>query len=128
MAVRRPDSLPYWQVTAEGYDSPTEEVCLSWSSTTAQTLTGKTFEELRHVYPLTEWIQRDPERATRVLGNKNTKLCLPEVRLEIWPARVRHTNFQLRAIWKYCNERCWELALYGKLFPPSGNTISGVSD
>ena len=106
MAVRRPDSLPYWQVTAGGYDSPTEEVCSPCLALPRTQLTEQTFEELSHVYPLTEWIQRDPERATRVLGNKNTKLRLPEVRLEIWPARVRHTNFQLRAIWKYCNERC----------------------
>ena len=81
-------------------------------------LTEQTFEELRHIYPLTEWIQRDPDRAAKVLGKNNTKLRLPEVRRVVWQLRIRHTNFQLRAIWKYCNERCWELAPYGKLCPP----------
>ncbi|KEQ75783.1 hypothetical protein M436DRAFT_61100 [Aureobasidium namibiae CBS 147.97] len=48
----------------------------------------------------------------RLRVQQEYQIRLPEVRLEIWPARVRHTNFQLRAIWKYCNERCWKLAPY----------------
>jgi len=82
-------------------------------------LTEQTFEPLRPVYTLAEWIQRDTEKAAKVLGKKNTRLREPKVRLEIWPLQVRHTPFQLRSIWKYCNERCWKLAPYGKLRPLS---------
>ncbi|KAH0364678.1 hypothetical protein KCU65_g6638, partial [Aureobasidium melanogenum] len=96
MTARQPDPIPHWQVVAGGYESPTEE----------------NFEEIRQVYSLADWVSEHAEEAIRLLGKKNTRLKQPEVRLQIWPVNVRHTNFQLRAIWKYCNERCWQLAPY----------------
>ncbi|KAH0024700.1 hypothetical protein KCU78_g4968, partial [Aureobasidium melanogenum] len=81
---------------AGGYETPTEE----------------NFVEINQVYSLAEWIAAHAAEAPRLLGKKNTRLKLAKVRIQIWPADVRHTNFQLRAIWKYCNERCWQLAPY----------------
>ncbi|KAG9748827.1 hypothetical protein KCU73_g6987, partial [Aureobasidium melanogenum] len=83
-------------VVAGGYETPTEE----------------NFVEIKQVYSLAEWIAAHAEEAPRLLGKKNTRLKLAKVRIQIWPANVRHTNFQLRAIWQYCNERCWQLAPY----------------
>ncbi|KAG9567637.1 hypothetical protein KCU71_g3897, partial [Aureobasidium melanogenum] len=96
MTARQPDPIPHWQVVAGGYETPTEE----------------NFVEIKQVYSLAEWIAAHAEEAPRLLGKKNTRLKLAKVRIQIWPANVRHTNFQLRAIWQYCNERCWQLAPY----------------
>lgn len=71
---------------------------------------------MRRVYALTTWIRDHPDEAPNVLGKNNARLSKPEARLTIWPPGVRHTDSQLRAIWKFCNPLCWQLAPYGKLF------------
>ncbi|KAG9943964.1 hypothetical protein KCU85_g8313, partial [Aureobasidium melanogenum] len=90
------DQVPPWQRIAEGYESPTEETAVS----------------IKRVESLEEWKRRNPQQALEVLGKKNTKLRQPEVRIIIWPAKDRHTDAQLRAIWKYCYKKCWYYAPY----------------
>ncbi|KAG9675663.1 hypothetical protein KCU76_g16096, partial [Aureobasidium melanogenum] len=90
------DQVPPWQRIAEGYESPTEETAVS----------------IKRVESLEEWKRRNPQHALEVLGKKNTKLRQPEVRIIIWPAKDRHTDAQLRAIWKYYYKRCWFYAPY----------------
>jgi hypothetical protein len=116
MAVRQPDQIPPGQVTAEGYESPSETVCCSWSSVAAhRTNTAQSFKALKEVYSLTTWIEGHATEALEVLGKKRSKLGQATVRLHIWPAKERHTHCQLRAIWKYWNNSCHKLAPYGKL-------------
>ncbi|THZ04428.1 hypothetical protein D6C93_02478 [Aureobasidium pullulans] len=96
MASRPPDGVSHPQEIADPYDSPTEA----------------NFEEVRRVYALTSWIRDHPDEAPNVLGKNNARLSKPEARLTIWPPGVRHTDSQLRAIWKFCNPLCWQLAPY----------------
>ncbi|KAG9582529.1 hypothetical protein KCU60_g14859, partial [Aureobasidium melanogenum] len=50
--------------------------------------------------------------ALEILGKNNTKLRQPEVRIIIWPAKDRHTDSQLRALWKFYYKSCWQFAPY----------------
>jgi hypothetical protein len=72
------------------------------------------FPEIRKVYTLQDWIGDHAAEAVQVLGRKNTKLVSAETRLVVWPFEVRHSDVQLRAIWKFCNESCHRLAPYGE--------------
>jgi hypothetical protein len=129
MAVRQPDQIPPWQMTAEGYESPTETVCSSWCSIAAhKTNTAQSFKALKEVYSLAMWIEGHATEVLEVLGKKRTKPREPTVRLYIWPAKERHTHRQLRAIWKYWNDSCHKLAPYGKLCLPSAVVLSEIPD
>ncbi|KAG9666556.1 hypothetical protein KCU99_g10180, partial [Aureobasidium melanogenum] len=88
--------MPPWQRITEGYESPTEE----------------TAGPVKAVESLKDWKRRNPQQALDILGKNNTKLRQPEVRIVIWPAKDRHTDSQLRTIWKFYYKRCWHLAPY----------------
>ncbi|KAG9736727.1 hypothetical protein KCU90_g13668, partial [Aureobasidium melanogenum] len=90
------DQVPPWQRITEGYESPTE----------------KTAGPIKAVESLKDWKRRNPQQALDILGKNNTKLRQPEVRIVIWPAKDRHTDSQLRTIWKFYYKRCWHLAPY----------------
>ncbi|KAG9514347.1 hypothetical protein KCU93_g9790, partial [Aureobasidium melanogenum] len=90
------DQVPPWQRITEGYESPTEE----------------TAAPVKAVESLKDWKRRNPQQALDILGKNNTKLRQPEVRIVIWPAKDRHTDSQLRTIWKFYYKRCWHLAPY----------------
>ncbi|THY32495.1 hypothetical protein D6D01_02580 [Aureobasidium pullulans] len=96
MVMRAPDAIPHWLQTPGGYGSPDE----------------KNHRGIREVHSLTAWIRDHATQASSVLGKRNTRLYMPEVRLVIWPLDCRHTDVQLRAIWKYFNESCWKIAPY----------------
>ncbi|THW42582.1 hypothetical protein D6D21_05792 [Aureobasidium pullulans] len=85
-----------WQVIPDGYDSPKED----------------DFGEVRSVHSLSEWTRSHAAEAVRVLGKTNTRLSQPEVRMVVWPASIRHTDAELRAIWKFYNDSCHLLAPY----------------
>lgn len=70
---------------------------------------------MRSVHSLSEWTRSHAAEAVRVLGKTNTRLSQPEVRMVVWPASIRHTDAELRAIWKFYNDSCHLLAPYGKI-------------
>ncbi|KAG9847196.1 hypothetical protein KCU98_g6012, partial [Aureobasidium melanogenum] len=90
------DQVPPWQRITEGYESPTEE----------------TAGPIKAVESLKDWKRRNPQQALDILGKNNTKLRQPEVRIIIWPAKDRHTDSQLRSIWKFYYKSCWQFAPY----------------